>query len=149
MFCLFILNIFNILILLVHFLYSSITFDMQYYICFRCAPWGSDIDITYEGITGSVQHPSDTRHSYYNVIDDILPLFLMFFLKKILFLFIFRERGREGQQEGEKHQCMVVSPVSPTGDLAHNSGMCLDWELNWRHFGSQPMLNPLSYTSQV
>ena len=44
---------------------------------------------------------------------------------------------------------MVVSPVSPTGDLAHNSGMCLDWELNWRRFGSQPTLNPLSYTSQV
>ena len=27
-------------------------------------------------------------------------------------------------------------------------GMCPDWELNWRLFGSQPALNPLSYTSQ-
>ena len=25
----------------------------------------------------------------------------------------------------------------PTGDLAHNPGMCSDWELNLRPFGSQ------------
>ena len=27
--------------------------------------------------------------------------------------------------------------MPPTGDLAHNLGMCPDWELNWRLFGSQ------------
>ena len=32
---------------------------------------------------------------------------------------------------------MVASHTPPTGDLAHNSGMCPDWELNQRHFGSQ------------
>ena len=35
-----------------------------------------------------------------------------------------------------------------TGDLARNPGVCPDWELNWRPFGLQPALNPLSYTSQ-
>ena len=61
---------------------------------------------------------------------------------------MFRERGREGKGEGEKHQCVFASCVPPTGDLAHNPGMFPDWELNQRPFGSQPVLNPLSYTSQ-
>ena len=39
--------------------------------------------------------------------------------------------------EGEKHQCVVASHTLPTGDLAHNPGMCPDWELNQRPFGSQ------------
>ena len=46
-----------------------------------------------------------------------------------LFIFIylfFRERGREGGREGEKHQCVVVSHMSPTGDLACNPGTCPD-----------------------
>ena len=29
--------------------------------------------------------------------------------KKKFYLFIFREKGREGQREDEKHQCMVAS----------------------------------------
>ena len=37
---------------------------------------------------------------------------------KGFYLFIFRERGREGEREGEKHQCVVASPVPPTGALA-------------------------------
>ena len=44
----------------------------------------------------------------------------------------------EGEREGEKHQCKVASGAPPTGDLAHNPGMCPNWELNWRHFGLQP-----------
>ena len=32
---------------------------------------------------------------------------------------------------------IVASRTPPTGDLAHNPGMCPDWELNWRPFGSQ------------
>ena len=46
----------------------------------------------------------------------------------------FRERGREGEREGEKHQCVVVPPA---GDLVSNPGMCPDWESNQRPFGSQ------------
>ena len=38
--------------------------------------------------------------------------------------FYFRERGREGEREGEKHQCVVASHVPSTRDLACNPGMC-------------------------
>ena len=53
---------------------------------------------------------------------------------KILFIL---ERGKEGEREGEKHQCVVASRASPTGDLACNPGMCTDWESNQQLFGSQ------------
>ena len=43
----------------------------------------------------------------------------------------------EEEREGEKHQCVVVSRVSPTGDLACNPGMCPDWESNQQSFHSQ------------
>ena len=54
-----------------------------------------------------------------------------------LYLFIFRQREREGEREGEKHQCVVASLVPPTGDLAHNPGMCPDREWNRQLFGSE------------
>ena len=50
---------------------------------------------------------------------------------------MFREKGKEGEREGEKRQCVVVSHVPPTGELAHNPGTCPDWEWNQRPFGSQ------------
>ena len=50
---------------------------------------------------------------------------------------IFRERGREEEKEGEKHQHVVASCVPSTGYLDHNPGMYPDWELNWRSFGFQ------------
>ena len=53
------------------------------------------------------------------------------FFKKILFIY-FQRKGK-----GEKHQCVVVSPMSTTGDLACNPGMYPDWELNWWPFGLQ------------
>ena len=43
----------------------------------------------------------------------------------------------EREREGEKHQCVVASCIPPTEGLAHNPGMCPDWELNRRPFGSQ------------
>ena len=61
--------------------------------------------------------------------------FFLFF--KRFYLFIFWQRGREGERGVEKHQCGVASYVPPTGDLAHNSGMCPDWESNWGPFGLQ------------
>ena len=54
------------------------------------------------------------------------------FLKRF-YLFIFRERGREGEREGEKHQCAVAYHTPPTGG---NPGMCPHWELNQRPLGS-------------
>ena len=62
-------------------------------------------------------------------------LFPFLFFKKILFIY-FTERGREGEREGEKHQCVVASHVPPIGDPAHNPGMCPDQESNPRPFGS-------------
>ena len=47
---------------------------------------------------------------------------------KNFYLFIFKERGRKGEREGKKHQCVVASPLAPTGDLACNPGMCPAWE---------------------
>ena len=61
------------------------------------------------------------------------PFYLFIFLR--FYLFIFRERGREGEREGEKHQCRAASHLAPTGDLAWNPGICPDWELNQQPFG--------------
>ena len=47
-----------------------------------------------------------------------LQSFQAYIFKKGFYLFIFRESGREGERQGEKHQCMVASPVPPTGALA-------------------------------
>ena len=49
-------------------------------------------------------------------------MFKVFILR--FYLFIFRERGREGERKGEKNQCVVASHAPHTGDLAHNPGMC-------------------------
>ena len=64
-----------------------------------------------------------------------IPISTTFF--KSFYLFIFRERGREGEKEGEKLRCVVVSRMPPSGDLSRNSGMCPDWELNQQPFGLQ------------
>ena len=53
--------------------------------------------------------------------------------KDFIYLFIFREG--KGGREGEKHQCVVASYAPRLGDLAHNPGMCPDWESNQQSFG--------------
>ena len=40
-----------------------------------------------------------------------------------IFIYLFLERRREGEREGEKHHCAVASHIPPTRDLAHNPGM--------------------------
>ena len=67
---------------------------------------------------------------------NVFPIYLYSFFKKKI-VFISRQRGREGEREGEKHQCVVASYTPPAGDLACNPGMYPDWELNWQPFGSQ------------
>ena len=64
-------------------------------------------------------------------------IYFYLFLKKRFYLFIFQRGGREGEREGEKHQCVVASYTPPPEDLAHNPGMCPDWESNQQTFGSQ------------
>ena len=59
-----------------------------------------------------------------------------FFLK--IFIYLFLERG--GWKEKERERNFIVwLPLArpPLGDLGHNPGMCPDWELNQRLFGSQ------------
>ena len=51
-------------------------------------------------------------------IRKTFPFGACFFLKN--YLFIFRDRGMEGERKGEKHQCVVASHMPPTGDLACN-----------------------------
>ena len=67
---------------------------------------------------------------------------LFIFLKILFLLFIFRERGREGEREGEKDQGVVAFHTPLTWDLACYLGMCRDWELNWQPFGCQAGTQP-------
>ena len=65
---------------------------------------------------------SNTEYSHYLIF--YLTIYLAkknLFLKELdflkrFYLFIFRERGREGDREEEKHQCVVASHMTPTGD---------------------------------
>ena len=42
-----------------------------------------------------------------------------------MYVFIyFLKRGREGEREGKKHQCVVASGMPPIGDLTRHPGMC-------------------------
>ena len=76
-------------------------------------------------------------------------IILLSFLKDFIYLFIFRETGREGERDREKHQCVVASCAPFAGDLACNPGMCPDWESNRNPLVRGPALIPLSYTSQA
>ena len=84
----------------------------------------------------------------YSTLSFSIPFY---FLKIFIYLFIFRERWRDGEWEGEKHGCVrdtVAFHTLPIGGLDCSSGMCPDWELNLWPFGSRPALNPLSHTSK-
>ena len=52
-----------------------------------------------------------------------------------MYLFIFRERGREGEREGEKHQRVFASHVPLLETWPATQACALDLELNWRPFG--------------
>ena len=75
--------------------------------------------------------------------------FFLSFLKRF-YLFAFREEGREGGIEEEKHRCVRATsilclshaPNTPTWVLAHNPGLCPDWESNQRPFGLQGATQP-------
>ena len=53
------------------------------------------------------------------------------------FIYVFLERGEGTEKERQKHQCVVASCTPPTGDLAHNPGVCPDWESNQWPFSLQ------------
>ena len=80
------------------------------------------------------EHNVPKVHSCYSVWED----FLFFCCCCLNFIyFIFRERGRKGE-EGEKHQCVVASPASPTGDLAATQACALTGLILWFPRSSAP-----------
>ena len=95
-----------------------------------------------------LKHKSDHSPPEINVNGSLIFIKIHIYFFKRFYLFIFRERGREGERVGEKHQCVVASCVPPTGDLAHSPGMCPDWESNQRPLVCRLALNPLSHTIQ-
>ena len=49
---------------------------------------------------------------------------MIFFFKGLfIYLFIFRERGKEGEREGEKHHCVVCLTRPPLGTWTPRLGM--------------------------
>ena len=48
-----------------------------------------------------------------------------------VYLFIFRKKGREGEREGEKHQCVVPLMCPPLGTHPATQACAPDWESNW------------------
>ena len=71
------------------------------------------------------------------LLNSVDLLFSICIFIKILFIYLFLERRREGGREGEKHVCVVASLAHRTGDLALNPGMSPDWESNRWPFGLQ------------
>ena len=54
--------------------------------------------------------------SIFIIFADLINGNLIFaFFKKRFYLFIFREKGREGEREGEKHQCVAASQSPAPG----------------------------------
>ena len=72
----------------------------------------------------------------------------LFFFKKIFYLFIFRERRREGEREGEKHQCVVALACPSLGIWPATQACALTGYQTGDPLVCRPVLNPLSYTSQ-
>ena len=68
------------------------------------------------------------------------------FFKK--YLFIFREE-REGEREGEKHQCVVASPAPPPPGTWPAAQVCaLTGNQTSDPLVLRPVVNPLSHSSQ-
>ena len=81
-----------------------------------------------------------------------MSFYFLFILFKKYFVYLFLERGGEGEREKhhwwEKHQCVVVSHAPPVGDLASTQACALTG-----HRTSDPLLrrlalNALSHISQ-
>ena len=72
---------------------------------------------------------------HYNLPFSVL--FCGFYFFNFGYFVLERGEGRENERERNINQCVALSCITPTGDLAHNPGICPGWEWNWRPFGSQ------------
>ena len=87
-------------------------------------------------LRSNVKQTLDHIHSKKAI--PVLPSCCLHRTFKKSFTYLFLERG-EGKERGrETSMCGCLSRVPYRGhDLAHNPGVCPDWELNWRPFGLQ------------
>ena len=74
--------------------------------------------------------------------------FIYFLFFKRFYLFMFREKGREGERAGEKQQCVVASCAPPPGDWSATHAYALTGSQTCDPLFCRLTLNPLSYTSQ-
>ena len=94
--------------------------------------------------------PSPGLQAYFPEAISVLCLLPKFFKTYTCFYFtyLFLERGREGERERQKHQCVVVSHTPHTGDLACPPGVCPTGNPTGNPWICRPARNPLSHTSQ-
>ena len=65
------------------------------------------------------------------------------------FIYSLLDRGEEKKKERERNITVWLPLKCPILGTWPTTQVCaLDWKSNWQHFGSQPTLNPVSYTSQ-
>ena len=87
-------------------------------------------------------HLEFTRHTKFpiSLLSNLISYF-SFFKKHFIYLLLQRGGGREKERERNsnvwKIHPLVASHTPPTGDLAHNPGMCPDWESNQWPFSLQ------------
>ena len=77
----------------------------------------------------------------------LFKLYIYFFLFKILLIY-FRQSRREGEREGEKHQCVVASHTPPLGTWPATQSCALTGNVTSDPLVHSLVLNPLSHMSQ-
>ena len=65
-----------------------------------------------------------------------------------IYLFIFRERGKDGEREGEKHQCVVALMCPLLGTCPATQACALTGNWTGNPLVCEPSFNPLSHTKQ-
>ena len=83
------------------------------------------------------------------VVHNILSYNPFYFIFKRFYLFIFRESGMEGEWEGEKNQCVVVSLICPLlGTWPATQACALTGNRTSGPLVHRSALSPLGHTSQ-
>ena len=128
--------------------------------CLRCLRFASTLPATYASLPFSFYSPTLTLKSLdlivlleFTLFFSIIPTATLTLLTKLFVcffkvLFIFREREREGEREGMKHQCVVASCTPLRGTWPATQACALIRNRTSDPLVCKPLLNPLSYTSQ-